>query len=61
MATFKSLTIGETFNFVSSDRMLNSFYLTCTKISPRKYRDEHGTEYTVSSVNCEVYHINEKN
>jgi hypothetical protein len=57
MTKFRDLPIGETFDFVSPDRMMNSFYKRCTKISARRYRDDTGTMHRVGSINAAVYHI----
>lgn len=59
--TFKQLNIGDTFDFVAPAPAFNSFYDTCVKIGPRKYRSllrkEHA-DYSVGSVKCDVYHVN---
>lgn len=55
---FRQLAIGQTFDFISPDNMLNSFSDNCKKISNRKYASlETGLEYQIGSVNCEVYHV----
>lgn len=60
MATrFKDLAIGDTFDFVGPDPMLNSFYARCRKISARGYRDDKRTRYTVGSASVEVFHVND--
>jgi hypothetical protein len=53
MTKFRDICQGQLFDFILPDRY-NSFFLTCTKISPRKYRDEKGTIHRVGSINCEV-------
>jgi hypothetical protein len=54
---FRDLSIGQSFDFISPIATHNSFYLTCTKISARQYRDERGTVHTVGSVKANVYHV----
>jgi len=54
---FKDLQIGQTFDFVSPYRNMNSFTKKCTKIGSRKYRDEDGVEHTVGSIDCFVYNV----
>jgi hypothetical protein len=56
---FKDLAIGDTFDFVSPDRMMNSFYRPCRKISARGYIDDARVRHTVGSVGASVYHVNE--
>lgn len=59
---FRDLAIGASFDFINdADPMLTSFYLRCHKISARKYRDEHGQEHQVGSVDCVVYHCSGDN
>lgn len=55
---FRDLAIGQQFDFefdFVSPNGYNSFFKRCIKISPRKYRDEQGITYQVSSINCIVY------
>lgn len=59
MSKFRDLAIGDSFDFVSPDRMLNSFYRKCRKISARRYRDDSYTVHSVGSIGAEVYHVNE--
>lgn len=71
MPRFRELKIGDTFDFISPEIGYNSFFKTCTKISARKYRTEGDVrlspkrcikevhEYTVGSIDCQVYHVNE--
>ncbi len=60
MVKFRDLQIGDTFDCVSPDRMMNSFYDRCEKISTRKYRSlVTGYDFEVGSVNVTVYHVNE--
>jgi hypothetical protein len=64
---FRDLQIGDTFDFIGPDNMLNSFYSRCTKISSRKYRWENPIQCSLSpakyletrvgSINVEVYHV----
>ena len=55
--TFGSLRVGETFDFISTDRILNSFYRTVVKTSPRGYMDEDGNKYQVGSLKAAVFHV----
>jgi hypothetical protein len=67
---FKDLAIGDTFDFVSPNRMMNSFYDRCTKISARKYQWENPVQCSLSpskyletrvgSANVEVYNVERK-
>jgi hypothetical protein len=58
MPKFRELAIGQCFDFVSEDRIMNSFYDTCEKISQRKYRSiDTGLEYSVGSIDCEVFNV----
>lgn len=54
---FRDLKIGQSFDWIGPDRMLNSFYLRCVKTGPRTYVDERGRAHRVGSVNAKVYHI----
>jgi len=54
---FKDLEIGESFDWIGGE--YPSFFKRCVKISPRKYRDEDDSEYTVGSIYADVYHIEE--
>lgn len=59
--TFRELKIGDEFDFIGPDRMLNSFYYTCRKISAHKYewqQNEKWTQGTIGSVTAKVYHVN---
>jgi len=59
---FKDLSIGDTFDFIGPDRMMNSFYARCRKLSARKYEwEENGIRYlgSVGSIKASVYHVNE--
>jgi hypothetical protein len=53
---FRDLHIGDTFDFIGPDNMLNSFYRRCVKTGPRSYACENGGRYTVGSVSAAVYH-----
>ena len=57
---FRDLNIGDTFDFISPDRIMNSFYLRCEKISQRKYKDETGVIHRVGTINCYVYNVEAK-
>jgi hypothetical protein len=59
---FRELVVGDTFDFVDTDRLrrvfTTSFYDRCTKVSPRKYRSLRTyAEYEIGSLNCEVFHV----
>lgn len=59
---FRDLAIGDTFDFVGPDRIYNSFYEICEKISARQYRYTSTQFKTVcvsrvGSINCEVYNV----
>lgn len=54
---FRNLNPGDTFDFISPNRMLNSFFQRCTKTSARGYRAELGVECKVGTINCDVYHV----
>jgi hypothetical protein len=54
---FRDLQVGDTFDFVSPNTSFNSFYLRCTKVSARRYRDEDGHFHQVGSINAVVYHV----
>jgi len=56
---FRDLKIGDSFDFLGPESMYHSFYLRCTKTSQRKYRDENGENYTVGSINADVFHVND--
>lgn len=60
MTQFRDLAIGQGFDFIGPDRAYNSFFLRCTKISPRRYLDERGTEHRVGTINAEVFHVEER-
>ncbi len=59
--TFKQLRVGQQFDFINdSNRMFNSFYHTCKKVSTRKYSYQTpDAEHTicVGSINVEVFHV----
>jgi len=54
---FRDLKIGDTFDFISPNKLANSFFERCKKISPRRYR-ANKKKYQVGSVHAEVYHVN---
>lgn len=57
---FGKLSVGDTFDFVSPIRHLNSFSLRCTKTGPRSYtwhRDGRTLKSSVSSAKVLVYHV----
>lgn len=58
MTTFRDLAIGDTFDFIGPDPMLNSFYERCRKIGARTYETvpDH-MQCRVGSVAATVYHI----
>lgn len=53
---FRELKIGQSFDFIAPDRP-NSFFLRCTRISARKYKDERGEVHMVGTINARVYHV----
>ena len=54
---FRDLTIGQSFDFISDNRSLNSFYDRCIKTSARQYQSlESATVYTIGSINAAIYH-----
>lgn len=58
--TFKELRIGQTFDFVSPDRLYNLFHDRCVKISARRYRSlNSGLLFTVGTVKCRVFNAGE--
>jgi hypothetical protein len=54
---FKELKVGDSFDFVSSNRMMNSFYLRSTKTSIRGYRDENGVNHKIGSIDAIIYNV----
>jgi hypothetical protein len=60
---FRDLAIGQSFDFIGPDRMLNSFYSTCRKISARIYEwqldDGRWKQGCVGSLDANVYHVDE--
>jgi len=59
---FRDLHIGDTFDFVSNNRMFNSFFDRCIKVSARKYKSIDNPRnaeftYTVGTINCSVFHV----
>jgi len=45
---FKDLQIGEGFDWIGPDRMLNSFFKRCWRNTYRGYVDEDGIQYNDS-------------
>lgn len=60
--TFRDLNTGDTFDFLDDDnRMFNSFYDRCRKISFRRYQSlDTGTIYQVGTINVRVHHVESK-
>lgn len=59
---FGDLHIGDTFDFISPNHSMNSFFLLCTKTGPRTYSwidRGHKLSSRVGSLNVKVYHVNE--
>ena len=55
---FTDLAIGQTFDWIDDAQpSANSFFLRCTKISPRAYRDERGATHRVGWKNAAVFHV----
>jgi hypothetical protein len=63
-ARFSDLAVGQTFDFIGPDPMLNSFYALCTKRSARTYTWDGGRYGTlkasVGSKHVTVYHVDEE-
>lgn len=59
MTRFKELAVGDSFDWISPNAGMNSFYRKCRKISARRYRDDSYKVHTVGSANAEVYHVND--
>ena len=65
---FRDLNVGDEFDFVSPNPMMNSFYETCTKTGPRTYTwvSQHPVDRgrvfktRVGSINVKVYHVDRK-
>lgn len=58
MIPFYKVAVGQSFNFVNDYHLrLTSFYLRCTKISSRKYKDERGTIHQVGTIYTLVHHV----
>ena len=60
--TFRELSVGDTFDFINDDnRMMNSFYARCVKLSARTYTVVEGEgeprHMRVGSINTTVYHV----
>lgn len=55
---FRELAVGDTFDFVKPDSLRNSFYLRCTKVSPRCYTyNADATKAHVGTIKVEVYNV----
>jgi len=62
MTTFKELKTYDQFDFVNDEKpSFNSFFKQCYKVSARRYADENNVLYTIGSINCEVFHVNQNN
>jgi hypothetical protein len=63
MTKFRELNVGDTFDFISPDRMLNSYFRRCVKTGTRTYTPVEGEDapapIRVGSINANVYHVNE--
>jgi hypothetical protein len=60
MNTFKSLKIGQTFDWINPDAIgYNTFFKRCMKTSSRGYTDADNIQYKVGSINAKVYHVQE--
>lgn len=56
--SFKSLSVGDTFDFVAPNSTFNSFYDRCRKVSARQYVSlKTGDTYTIGSVMAAVWHV----
>lgn len=54
---FSTLLKGDTFDWIDDlNPLLNSFFLRCTKISPRRYSDTTGTVHRVGTIKARVHH-----
>lgn len=54
---FCQLKVGQTFDFIKPDSVMNSFFLRCEKINERQYKDENGTVWNVGTIRCRVYNV----
>ena len=55
--TFKSLSIGQTFDFISPNIGYNSFFHRCRKLNSRTYLDlSTDQKIRIGSINAMVYH-----
>ena len=59
MTKFSDLGICDTFDFIGPNRLHNSFYDRCIKISARKYRalDTFLNTMEVGNTSVEVFHV----
>lgn len=55
---FGQLKVGDQFDFIDDgNRMMNSFYRRCIKVSVRNYVDDALVEHRIGSVRAKVYHV----
>jgi hypothetical protein len=55
---FNDLQIGDRFDFVGPDRMFNSFYDRCVKVSTRCYMSlDTRHKYRIGTIYCNVYNV----
>ena len=61
MPKFRDIAVGDTFDFISPDSSMNSFYARCVKLSARTYTSIEGEAeplpIMVGSINAKVYHV----
>ena len=59
---FRDLSIGTQFDFIDDEnRMLNSFYDRCVKITPRKYRSmTANVVHTIGTIDAKVFHVDDR-
>lgn len=58
---FKELKVGDSFDWISPNRIYNSFFLRCVKTGLNSYVDEDGKKHKVGSINAEVFHVERSN
>lgn len=55
---FKELKMNDTFDFISPNNQINSFYDRCRKDGPRTYTSiDSGLQYRIGSINAKIYHV----
>jgi hypothetical protein len=58
---FRTLRIGQTFDFIGHEPLFNSFLSRCVKVSPRQYEWEGANGKTlrasVGTISVRVYHV----